>query len=70
MTKQIPGSRRLIESFSSKNFRLCLEPENTSERKKNVKKNDFLMFGSMVENMKENKSKFLKILHIFKFISP
>ena len=29
-------------------------PESTRERKKNIKENDFLMFGSTVENIKEN----------------
>ena len=38
-------------------------PESTREWKKNDKENDFLMFGSTVENIKENQiqSKFFKI---------
>ena len=28
-------------------------PKNTRERKKNIKENDFLMFGFIVENIKE-----------------
>ena len=30
-------------------------PENTKERKKNVKENDFFMFGCTMKNIKENK---------------
>ena len=29
--------------------------KNSRERKKNVKKNNFLIFGSMMKNIKENK---------------
>ena len=29
----------------------------------------FFMFGFTVENMKDNQSKFLKILHIFKILN-
>ena len=31
-----------------------LESGKYYEKKKNVKENDFLMFGSMVDNIKEN----------------
>ena len=36
------------------------------------KENDFLIFGFIVENIEENQEhlKFLKILHVFKFLSP
>ena len=36
------------------------------------KENDFLMFGFIIENIKENQiqSKLLKILHFLKFLSP
>ena len=33
---------------------LCLEPESIKQREKNVNKNDFLMFGSIIENINEN----------------
>ena len=29
-------------------------PKNTKERKKNVKENDFFMFGCPIKNIKEN----------------
>ena len=29
-------------------------PESTRERQKNIKENNFLMFGSIVKNIKEN----------------
>ena len=29
-------------------------PKNTKERKKNVKENDFFMFGCLITNIKEN----------------
>ena len=35
-------------------LRLCLEPRKVLGKGKNVKENDFLMFGYMVENLKEN----------------
>ena len=35
-------------------LRLCLVPENTKEIKKNVKENDFFMFGCPMKNIKEN----------------
>ena len=35
-------------------LRLCLELEKYLGEEKNDKENDFLMFGSMVENIKEN----------------
>ena len=46
--------------------------ESTRERKKNTKENGFLMFGFTMENIKEKQtqSKFLKILYIFKILSP
>ena len=49
-----------------------LEPEKYWGKKKNIKVNYFLIFGFIVKNIKDYKikSKFLKILHIFKFVSP
>ena len=36
-------------------LRLCLVPGKYKGKKKNVKENDFLMFGCPIKNIKENK---------------
>ena len=50
-------------NWASVGFYLChtielcsfvLFPKSIKKRETNVKENDFLMFGSIVENMKEN----------------
>ena len=41
-------------SFSILILWLCLVPEKYKEKKKNVKKNDFLMFGCPIKYSKEN----------------
>ena len=35
-------------------LRLCLVPTKYKGKKKNVKKNDYLMFGCPMKNIKEN----------------
>ena len=44
-----------VSVFHVGHFGLVWNPESIMERKKNIKKNDFLMFGFIVKNIKENK---------------
>ena len=50
-------------------YRLLLEHGKYYEKKKNIKKNDFLKFGFTVGKYKK-KLNIIKILHIIKFLSP